>query len=618
MLPPTPVHAELLADVARAALRAVDPRALTAAAIDVDQDWLRLGDAVVARTDRTRVHVVAAGKASVGMAEGALERLDGHVRVTGTVLAVREDVVPLGPLQVVPVRSVGRNRPTEAAVRSTRAVMRDVAELGEHDVLLALLSGGGSAMLCAPLPGTSLAELDALVDGLERRGADIGELNAARRRHSAVKGGGLARAAVGAGTRAALLLSDVDDDDPAVVASGPLTDVAGDGATPPSTATVIGSAEDMLRAAVLAARERGIETELIGRGVSGSTSDVVRRHLRSAGESGDTGELLVVSAGENTVRLPARPGEGGRATHLLLALAQALHGAGIPRWTAATIASDGEDAGGHPAAHVLDARAHGEMLRAGIDVEASLRNADSAAALRGWATPIDVHGPRRTNVGDLRLVLCGTRADDAARWDTRHAADEHRRGGGPTAFLAESVELLPTRGRALDLACGDGGDVVFLAERGLHAVGLDVSPVAVDKARRLAAERGVTNLTQFDVCDLSLGVPADLLDLDLVCLTHYHDPGLRRIAWNRLAIGGLLLVETATTENLERGFRAPSRRWLARPGELLEPLPGMRVRRYDEREIDGMVRARLLAEKIDPAVRGRAGDEHPTDGAPPA
>jgi glycerate 2-kinase len=170
-----------------------------------------------------RICVVGAGKAGAGMAAGVEAALGDAIvqeRVDGWVNVPENCVRPLTKIHLHPARPAGVNEPTEAGVAGTEEILKRVSALQPNDLCLVLISGGGSALLPAPVPGVTLAEKLALTRFLSQSGATIHELNAVRKAISRIKGGGLARACR-AGTLIALVISDVISDPLPVIASGP-------------------------------------------------------------------------------------------------------------------------------------------------------------------------------------------------------------------------------------------------------------------------------------------------------------------------------------------------------------------------------------------------------------
>jgi SAM-dependent methyltransferase len=177
---------------------------------------------------------------------------------------------------------------------------------------------------------------------------------------------------------------------------------------------------------------------------------------------------------------------------------------------------------------------------------------------------------------------------DRRRWDERYAAH-----GPPPAtaldapdILARHADLLPTAGRALDLACGQGRGAVWLARRGLDVWGLDVSAVAIDQARELALAAGVGDRCRFDPVDLDDGLPAGP-PVDVILCHKFRDRRLDRAIIDRLAPGGLLAIVALSEVGAEPGpFRAA-------PGEL--PAAFAELEQLDTGEGEGL--AWLLARR---------------------
>lgn len=147
---------------------------------------------------------------------------------------------------------------------------------------------------------------------------------------------------------------------------------------------------------------------------------------------------------------------------------------------------------------------------------------------------------------------------DRQRWDERYAgkAPPAVDAVGPPDFLAPHTDVLPTAGRALDLACGPGLGAVWLARRGLRVSGLDISPVAVGQARDLARRAGVSDRCRFAAVDLDDGLPAGPA-MDVILCHRFRDRRLDRAIIDRLARGGLLAISVLSEVGAAPGpFRA--------------------------------------------------------------
>ncbi|MHB8941012.1 MAG: DUF4147 domain-containing protein, partial [Desulfobacteria bacterium] len=218
----SPAEKDRLLHSFRAAVEAVDPARLVASALRVEGDAVVLDApgvrAAIPLSSLWKIHLVGAGKAGRAMGEAALEALGK--RVAGGMIAVpRGAEGRSGPVRFAPA---GHPVPDIFSLAAAREILSLLERSGKGDLVVALVSGGGSAMLSAPAAGITTEEKAETFRLLLRAGADIASFNAVRKHLSEVKGGLLARAAQPA-TVWALLLSDVPGDDPSVIASGPFS-----------------------------------------------------------------------------------------------------------------------------------------------------------------------------------------------------------------------------------------------------------------------------------------------------------------------------------------------------------------------------------------------------------
>ena len=210
-------------------------------------------------------------------------------------------------------------------------------------------------------------------------------------------------------------------------------------------------------------------------------------------------------------------------------------------------------------------------------------------------------------LGMLFLVLglamhdknaCGSE-DDRKRWDDRYDQDRYIAGKEPLAFLRDNIDLLPG-GRALVLAMGEGRNAVFLAEQGLDVEGCDISPVAVEKAKQLAADRGVS-IKAFEA-DLE-GYTLKQEKYDLITDFYYLQRNLIPQIKAALKPGGIAIMETYTVANLELGLHGPKKReYLLEENELLRLFmdAGMKIIFYREMIInDEKAIASIIAQKAE-------------------
>jgi glycerate 2-kinase len=380
-----------------------------------------------------RCVVVGAGKSAALMA-AALEDAWPDVPMTGLVVTRYGHNTPT---RRITVREASHPVPDAAGEAAAAAILAAVQGLGPDDLVLALISGGGSALLALPAPGLTLADKQAVASALLKSGAPIGVMNAVRKHLSAIKGGRLAAAAAPARV-VTLAISDVPGDGPGVIASGPTVPGAPsraevramiahyDVALPPAAAALMAGEMNLppapgavdfrliatpamaLEAAAKAVQAAGFTPMILGDALEGESRELgtvmagiahsVRRHGHPL-----TAPCVLLSGGETTVTIGRNgAGRGGRNTEFLLSLALALDGApGI--WAAAgdTDGIDGtEDAAGAMIAPDTLARARA----AGIDPVACLAGHDSYSLFAATGDLIRT-GPTLTNVNDLRAIL---------------------------------------------------------------------------------------------------------------------------------------------------------------------------------------------------------------------
>jgi len=401
----------------------------------------RLFDAAVASADPAKVvaaHlpvppsgrcvVVGAGKAAGAMA-AAVEAAWPSVELSGVV------VTPYGygaPTRRIAVREAAHPVPDANSEAAAREILAAVSGLGPDDLVLALISGGGSSVMVLPAEGLTLADKQAVNRALLASGLDIRTMNIIRRRLSGIKGGRLAAAAAPAKV-VTLAISDIPGDDFASIASGPTvpdpdaaTDLSAVAQTlsavlpgavmqrllhpsrpaavaPGSEFRLVAAPAAALDAAAEVARAEGLDVEILGddlEGESRALGALMAAHARRPVER----PTVLLSGGETTVTLgPGRPGKGGRNTEFLLSLSIALAGAhGV--WALAAD-TDGEDGASGGAAGALTApdtlsRARGLDLRPAASLDAH-----DSGGFFGTLGDLLVTGPTRTNVNDFRAIL---------------------------------------------------------------------------------------------------------------------------------------------------------------------------------------------------------------------
>ncbi|HKI57075.1 MAG TPA: DUF4147 domain-containing protein [Trueperaceae bacterium] len=383
-----------------------------------------------------RIIVVGAGKAAAAMARAVEAYYPEDISLEGMVVTRYGHAVPT---RRIAVREAGHPVPDAAGVAAGEAVLRLLDGAGENDVVLCLISGGGSALLSAP-DGVSLDALAELTRELLRSGADIHEMNCVRKHLSRVKGGRLALAAAPAPVLA-LLVSDVVGDDPAVIASGPTaadpsrygdalavldryrlrapaaravleagargqreeTPEPGDPRLERVRNVVVASAQTALEAAAAGLEARGWPAHVLSSSVTGEARQVAGVHAALARQVLAYGQpfgrpCALLSGGETTVTVRG-DGRGGRNGEFALACALALP-EGARAWVLAAD-TDGIDGSEDNAGALLGPGEIGACRQGGA--EALSRN-DSYTLLERVGGLL-VTGPTRTNVNDLRVVL---------------------------------------------------------------------------------------------------------------------------------------------------------------------------------------------------------------------
>lgn len=413
----------LLSDLFQASVAAADPAVIV-------PRWLPERPA-------GRTVVIGAGKAAAAMARAFEAAWDGPV--SGVVVTRYGYAVPCERIRVI---EAGHPVPDEAGLRASEALFDAVAGLGPDDLVVALISGGGSALLPAPPAGLTLAEEQAVNRALLASGLPIAAMNLIRKHLSTIKGGQLALA-VPPARLVTLLLSDIPGDDPAQIASGPTVPDSGgraealaviererlalpervmahlrsDLADAPDPrnprfagqeAHVIGSAALSLEAAAARCRERyGIPAMILSDAVEGEAREIARMHAALARETAlrhrpFAPPVALLSGGETTVTAQGPTGRGGRNTEFALALGIALDGlAGVHALAADT---DGIDGANDAAGAFADGTTVARMRAAGIDPRAALAAHDSGSAFARTGD-LFVTGPTRTNVNDFRAIL---------------------------------------------------------------------------------------------------------------------------------------------------------------------------------------------------------------------
>ena len=391
-----------------------------------------------------RVLVVGAGKAAASMAL-AVELAWPEVALEGLVITRYGHGAATKRIRVV---EAGHPVPDDAGEGAALEIMQLVSKMQRGDVLLALISGGGSSLLSLPVPGVSMSSLKSVTRMLLASGVPIGEMNIVRKHLSQIAGGRLAAAAAKRGAHVvALMISDVTGDAPSDIASGPCApdpttyadamavlsrwnveappDVldwlkrgtgGNVGETPKPGDPIFGQVENRviatpnrsLEAAAEVFRAAGIHPMLLGDTVTGEAREVAKVYAAIVREIRVYDRpfkppVALVSGGECTVTLPpAATGRGGRCTEFLLSLAVELDG--MPDVYALAIDTDGIDGTEDNAGAWLDPESTGAAAARGTSARNALDRHDSYGFFHA-ANGLIVTGPTRTNVNDYRVIL---------------------------------------------------------------------------------------------------------------------------------------------------------------------------------------------------------------------
>jgi hydroxypyruvate reductase len=349
-------------------------------------------------------------------------------------------VVPYGyktGCKFIEVNEAGHPVPDAASEQAATNILELVSHLKSDDLVIALISGGGSSLLSSPAPGVSLEDKQKVNLELLASGAPIAEINIVRRAISRIKGGRLAAAAHPARV-VTLIVSDVPGDDPALVASGPTLSaspsepalniidryeiqipknvrnilannkepILNDDISKKNSVTIIARASDAISAAASEAKRHGWEPIILGDSITGEARDIANDHAKQALEaarfrSAGSRPLVLLSGGELTVTLGASNGKGGPNSEYLLALGLALNR--DPKIWALACDTDGIDGNSLNAGAFLAPYSIPGAIEMGLDPTGLLTAHRSAIFFEALSHAI-VTGPTLTNVNDFRAI----------------------------------------------------------------------------------------------------------------------------------------------------------------------------------------------------------------------
>ncbi len=417
---------ELLLGSFEAALAAADPQAIVPAHLPPPPAGKTL--------------LVGAGKAAASMAAAVEAAWPAQAPLEGLVITRYGHGLPARRIRVI---EAGHPVPDEAGEAAAREILSRAGTLGEDDLMLVLVSGGGSSLLSIPVEGIAMSDLKAVTRDLLASGAPIQDMNTIRKHLSAIQGGRLALA-----SRArvlALVISDVTGDDPTHIASGPCSPdpttyrdaqdileryrvtppraiaahlargAAGEVAETPKTGDqgfnrvevrVIATAHASLTAAAAFVQSRGITPMVLGDSVTGESSEVAKVHAAIARQLRLHAHpfrppVAVISGGETTVTLRGK-GKGGRCSEFLLSLAVEL--GGLENTWALAADTDGIDGAEANAGAIAAPDTLARAAALGLDARNMLADNDGYGFFSALGDLV-VTGPTRTNVNDYRVIL---------------------------------------------------------------------------------------------------------------------------------------------------------------------------------------------------------------------
>jgi hydroxypyruvate reductase len=384
------------------------------------------------------VIVVGAGKAAAAMTATFEnhweESFVKESHLSGLVVTAYGHGVPCHQIEVIEAAHPVPDRNSEIAAQR---ILDLVSDLNENDLVICLLSGGGSSLLALPARGINLEDKQQINQALLKSGADINEMNCVRKHLSAIKGGRLAAACAPA-KLVTFAISDVPGDDPAVIASGPteadlttseqalgilkkyqitISDSVSQWLESPKSETpkksyeasifqVIATAQQSLEAAAARAEEMGLKALILGDDLTGESDQLAQSHAELITQVLEQGQpikapCVLLSGGETTVKVRGN-GRGGRNTEYLLSLATQLQGRAKVYALAAD--TDGIDGMGDNAGAVLSPSSWLKADKMGLNAVKMLTNNDSYSFFEALGDLV-VTGPTQTNVNDFRAIL---------------------------------------------------------------------------------------------------------------------------------------------------------------------------------------------------------------------
>lgn len=378
----------------------------------VVNDRLMVDDWSTSLSNFDRVLIIGGGKAVESMAAAVVAVIGDRLPISGWVNVPGETSTHVGGVHIHGARPIGINQPTEAVIAGTDSIIEMIDAADSKTLVIALITGGGSALLCRPKPGFELTRYIAETIALADAGGDIETINRRRREMDEVKAGGLARrvaaASVPSPMMISLLISDVIGDPLAMIASGP------------TVCDTLANRHFILGNNAVAVDAAGICAESLGcnhlmhcvagnQGTAEQTGQLLARLLLDLYDQGDRRQHdAVITGGEPTVELcPTEVrGRGGRNGQLVLAayLEIAKHRSEFPNVTLLSGGTDGEDGSSDSAGAVIDREIHARIVESGLDAEEYLR-CNNSHEFFDRVDGLIRTGPTGTNVCDVRVGL---------------------------------------------------------------------------------------------------------------------------------------------------------------------------------------------------------------------
>ncbi len=430
------------ARIFKAGISAVDPETCVRQNLVLVNNMLHIKDRSFYLEDIRRIYLIGAGKASAAMARAAETILGDHIH-DGLVITKYDHGVPLNTCGLM---EAGHPLPDENGCRATDELLSLVSSAGPHDLIVCMISGGGSALTPAPAKGIGLADKQETTRLLLSCGATIHEINTIRKHLSRIKGGQLCRSVQGAHV-VSLILSDVIGDNLDIIASGMTTADTGTFAdcrkilnhhtlwdtVPPSVRHhieaggmgkipetpkpgdtlfdkvdnyIVGSLSDALNAAEKEAVKAGFHPMVLSSMIQGEAGEVAKVLCAVAREVTLANRPVprpacVLSGGETTVVLKGK-GTGGRNMHLALASAIAMQD--MPNTVMLSAGTDGNDGPTDAAGAFVDGSTVTRAVALGLSVEQFLADNNSYAFFQELGD-LFITGPTRTNVMDMQIIL---------------------------------------------------------------------------------------------------------------------------------------------------------------------------------------------------------------------